>query len=145
MPRASSWPRSRPDSGRRATFGFDDQERFTWYYIPIARKGLTLKEMTPAQRQKAEVLLQTVASAKGVAQVHHIQNDLEPVLKSMEPANNPNNRDPGLYYFSVFGSPGDKSPWGWRMEGHHVSLNITVVNGVMTAWTPDFRGSNPAR
>jgi hypothetical protein len=133
-----------PEQRAKATFAFDDQERVTWYFIPIVRKGLTLKDMTPAQRQKAEALLQTVVTAKGLTQIHHIQNDLEPFLKSIEAANNPNNRDPELYYFSVFGTPGEKDPWGWRMEGHHVSLNITVVNGVMTAWTPDFRGSNPA-
>ena len=74
------------------------------------RKGLTLKEMTPPQRQKAEALLQTVVTAKGLTQIHHIQNDLEPFLKSIEAANNPNNRDPELYYFSVFGSPARRIP-----------------------------------
>ena len=133
-----------PEQRAKAAFAFEDQERVNWFFIPIVRKGLTLKEMTPAQRQKAEALLQTVVTAKGLAQIHHIQNDLEPFLKSIEAANNPNNRDPELYYFSVFGTPGERDPWGWRFEGHHVSLNITVANGVMTAWTPDFRGSNPA-
>jgi hypothetical protein len=133
-----------PEQRAKATFAFDDQHRVTWFFVPMARKGLTLKEMTPPQRQKAEALLQTAVTAKGLAQIHHIQNDLEPVLKAMEAANNPNNRDPELYYFSVFGTPGGNDPWGWRVEGHHVSLNITAVNGVMTAWTPDFRGSNPA-
>jgi len=133
-----------PDQRAKASFAFGDQERVTWYYIPIARKGLTLKEMTPAQRQRARTLLETTISTKGLTQISHIQNDLEPILKSLEPTNNPNNRDPDRYYFSIFGTPAEKGPWGWRMEGHHVSVNFTIVDGVLSAWTPDFRGSNPA-
>ncbi len=133
-----------PEQRAKASFAFDDQERFTWYYIPKVRNGLTLKAMTPAQREKAQALLKTTLSARGMTQILHIQNDLEPFLKSIEPPNNPNNRDPELYYFSVFGTPGDKAAWGWRMEGHHISMNFTIANGVLSAWTPDFRGANPA-
>ena len=48
------------------------------------------------------------------------------------------------YFFSVFGTPSTKSPWGWRVEGHHVSLHFTVVNGTLVASSPSFFGSNPA-
>jgi hypothetical protein len=53
-------------------------------------------------------------------------------------------RDPDLYFFSVFGTPASDSPWGWRMEGHHLSLNFTIVSGTMVAATPAFFGANPA-
>jgi hypothetical protein len=52
-------------------------------------------------------------------------------------------RDPVRYFFSVFGTPA-KGPWGWRVEGHHVSLHFTVVNGTAVASSPQFFGSNPA-
>lgn len=55
-------------------------------------------------------------------------------------------RDPNLYYFSVFGDPAGKGSWGWRVEGHHVSLRFGVDNGKVTvSTTPQFLGANPAR
>ena len=53
-------------------------------------------------------------------------------------------RDPGRYFFSVFGTPSKKETWGWRAEGHHVSLQFTIVNGTMVASSPTMFGSNPA-
>jgi hypothetical protein len=47
-------------------------------------------------------------------------------------------------FFSVFGTPSPKQPWGWRVEGHHISLHFTVVNGTLVASSPTFFGSNPA-
>ena len=67
-------------------------------------------------------------------------NQLEPILREME--SNPS-RDSGLYYFSVFGEPSDTGTWGFRVEGHHVSQNFTIVNGKV-ADTPSFFGANPA-
>ena len=53
-------------------------------------------------------------------------------------------RDPGLYFFTVFGDPSGNGAWGWRAEGHHVSLNFTVVNRELISPNPFFFGSNPA-
>jgi hypothetical protein len=131
------------DQRSTATFKFDDPNRFDWHYIPRARKGLPLKEMTPAQRQAAQKLLSTTLSAKGMRQSSQIMNDLELVLRGDGP-NPAMNRDPELYYFTVFGTPGDKTAWGWRVEGHHLSQNFTIANGTLTSWTPDFYGANPA-
>ena len=53
-------------------------------------------------------------------------------------------RDPERYFFSVFGTPSTHSSWGWRVEGHHVSLHFTVVDGSLVAGAPSFFGANPA-
>ena len=53
-------------------------------------------------------------------------------------------RDPVRYFVTVFGNPSGRDPWGWRVEGHHVSLHFTVVNGNVVADPPSFFGSNPA-
>jgi hypothetical protein len=53
-------------------------------------------------------------------------------------------RDPERYFFSIFGTPSPTGTWGWRVEGHHVSLHFLVVNGTMVASSPTFFGSNPA-
>jgi hypothetical protein len=80
--------------------------------------------------------------------------DLEKVLGALEaaqraaaaqpPRNAPLVRDPERYFFSVFGAPSPRDTWGWRVEGHHVSLHFTVVNGTLVAGAPTFFGSNPA-
>lgn len=127
----------------KASFGFDDQERFNYHFVPIARKGLPLKEMTEAQKQLALAFLKAGTGASGYQKATTIMS-LEPILAEIEGPKRQHPRDPGLYYISIFGAPSAKSPWGWRFEGHHMSLNFTVVKGELVSNTPFFFGSNPA-
>jgi len=53
-------------------------------------------------------------------------------------------RDPNKYFFTVFGQPSATGNWGWRVEGHHISLHFLVAKGTVAASTPSFAGSNPA-
>lgn len=130
-----------PEQKAAAQFPFDADERFVWFYTPVPRKGLTLKAMTEPQRQLAMNLLRSGLSDKGYAKAETIRS-LEDVLVEM--GGNPTQRDRELYYVSIFGEPGPKATWGWRYEGHHLSHNWTVVNGVAMATTPQFFGANPA-
>jgi hypothetical protein len=126
----------------KARFEFKDDERLNWHFIPRERKGLPLKEMNPEQRKLAMALLATGLSAKGLEKATTIMS-LEQVLFEMEGPNGKMKRDPELYYFSIFGTPDAKGTWGWRLEGHHISLNVTVAGGRAIAATPAFFGSNP--
>jgi hypothetical protein len=45
---------------------------------------------------------------------------------------------------ALFGRPEGGGPWGWRIEGHHLSLHFTLV-GDRVASTPAFFGAHPAR
>jgi len=122
-----------------------DNERLNWHFIPKPRKGLTMKIMTPEQRELAKTLLRTGLSDKGADRLYSIMS-LEEVLKAMEagPPKTPA-RDPENYFWSLFGKPGDTAaPWGWRVEGHHFSSNFTVSNGKSAAAGPVFYGTNPA-
>src|SRR5439155_20109427 len=136
-----------PDQRQQATFAFDAAERTNWHYIPRERKGLPLKRMNDDQRRLARELLKSGLSQRGYLTATSIM-DLETVLGDLERrTNNPEQRivrDPDLYFFSVFGTPSARDTWGWRVEGHHVSLNFTVVSGERLAATPSFFGSNPA-
>jgi hypothetical protein len=125
-----------------AGFEFNDIERLNWHFIPKPRKGLTLKDMSEDQRALAKGLLASGLSQKGNARVLTIMS-LEQILHDMEQGKGPR-RDPEMYYFSVFGRPGGDRPWGWRVEGHHVSVNITVVNDKAITAGPVFMGDNPA-
>ncbi len=123
----------------------DAEARLDWSFWPREREGLALGEMTAQQRVLAHELLETLLSARGYLEVQAIWS-LEGVLAARETGQFP--RGIEHYAFAVFGVPGTEEPrnepWGWRVDGHHVSLNVTVV-GDEIAVTPSFFGANPAR
>ncbi len=138
---AQSWLDSlAPELRKKAVLDFDDKERANWHYIPKSREGLPLAEMNDAQRALAKALLASGLSAHGVTQAEAVIA-LENVLRAMEGSSH---RDPSLYFFTVFGQPGNTERWGWRVEGHHLSVNFTVVKGETISATPNFVGANPA-
>ena len=128
---------------KKAAFDFKAEERENWHFIPLDRKGLKLSELTPAQTHYAYALLATGLSQKGMMNATTIMS-LEAILAEME--NDPVKRDTQKYYIAVFGEPSAKKEtgtWGWRFEGHHLSLNYTIINGNVIT-TPAFFGTNPA-
>jgi hypothetical protein len=140
-----------PEQRAKATFAVEDDGRFFWHYIPSPdiekryghpRHGLTFREMTPAQRHLATSLLSAGLSPQGGIKASTIMS-LEDVLRIIE-GDSGERRDPDKYHFSVFGQPSDKGVWAYRVEGHHVSLHYTVVNGQL-AGSPTFFGANPAK
>ena len=128
------------DQRAKASFDFASEERVNWHFVPRERKGLPLKAMKPEQRVLATALLKSGLSAKGFVTSTAIQN-LESVLAELE--KDPVKRDPEQYFFSVFGKPEAAGTWGWRFEGHHQSLNFTLVEGKAISATPNFMGTNP--
>jgi hypothetical protein len=135
-----------PEQRDRGVFPFDSEERLRWHFIPNEmhpRKGVTFKEMSEPQRALAHALLKTGLSARGHLTASAIM-DLEKVLQVIEGEKRRFPRDPEAYFVSVFGTPGDKVAWGWRFEGHHLSLRFDVVGGNLTASSPAFFGTNPA-
>ena len=144
-----------PEQRHQATFAFDSSERAHWGFVPteiFARNGLILGAMSESQRKLAHDLLRTGLSQRGYLTASSIM-DLETVLRGIEdlgggdaarPGATRMVRDPVKYFFSVFGTPARRGTWGWRVEGHHVSLNFTIVNGSLVASAPSFFGSNPA-
>jgi len=145
-----------PEQRQQAMFTFDGAERTHWNFIPtelFARNGLTLKQMNPTQQLLAHELLKVGLSQRGYMTATQIM-ELEGVLAVIEaaqraaatqpPQGNQFVRDPERYFFSIFGTPSTRTTWGWRVEGHHMSLHFTVVNGTLVAGAPTFFGSNPA-
>ena len=133
-----------PEQRTQATFAFEADERMRWNFIPdemFPRNGLPLKAMTEPQRKAAHDLLRTGLSDRGY-QTYTAIIQLENILRVIEGGRLA--RDPDAYRFSIFGTPAAKGTWGWRVEGHHVSLHFSVVNGTAVASTPSFAGSNPA-
>lgn len=134
----------------KASFPFSTDERMNWHFIPNnmhlsfdslgERKGLPWREMSPDQKHLASALLAAGLSQTGYIKAVTIMS-LDEVLRAM--GNDPGHRDPEKYYFSIFGTPSGKDAWGYRVEGHHLSQNYTIVRGQVVDG-PSFFGSNPA-
>src|SRR5579859_616671 len=137
------WASLSAEQQAKASFPFDNDERFNWHFIPRERKGITWNELTPAQQHLAHAFLASGLSSRGYEQAVTIMS-LDAILKEMEKGRPGPKRDPNNYAFSVFGTPGEHSSWGWRVEGHHLSVNITIAQGQAAAGGPVFFGSNPA-
>ncbi|EDY83319.1 hypothetical protein VDG1235_2945 [Verrucomicrobiia bacterium DG1235] len=120
-----------------------DSERKDWHFVPKNRDGLSLKEMSEEQVDLAYGLMSQGLSEQGLELVSDIRS-LELVLQVMEGPGRAFPRDPDLYHVWIFGEPGDEE-WAWRFEGHHVSLNATIVAGEGVSMTPTFLGTNPAK
>lgn len=138
---AKAWLASLDATQRKAaTYALNDDEREDWHFVPKSRNGLPLKDMNQAQRKLARDLVAAGLSQRGALTTDAIIA-LEDVLFTMEGASR---RDRGLYYFTVFGAPDPHGTWGWRLEGHHLSVNFLIADGTKVSATPMFFGSNPA-
>ena len=123
-------------------FEFDDELRKDWQFIPMNnRQGLGMKAMKPHQRGLALSLVQTGLSHHGFSTAMQVMA-LEQVLHEMENGNM--KRDPTKYHVFLFGTPSDDGTWGWRIEGHHLSISFTIIEGKQVAVVPAFFGANPA-
>ena len=128
---------------RRAVIPFGDKERVNWHYVPRGREGLPFKAMPAPARAAAQELMKASLSEVGYAKAVNVIR-LETVLRQLETFGGLM-RDSENYSVSVFGAPDSSgAPWGWRLEGHHLSLNFTLVPGKLVAVTPAFFGANPA-
>jgi len=160
-----------PEQRQLVMFPLESNERTHWNFIPdeaFPRNGIQMKALTATQRKLAHALLQTGLSQRGYMTYNSIM-ELETVLKGVEEAERAGrrgaaqaaapaapgggqsaaaapqfNRDPLHYHISIFGTPGPDTVWGWRLEGHHVSLNYTVARGRLVRAAPTFAGTNPA-
>jgi hypothetical protein len=129
------------EQAAKAVIPFNDDERMNWHFIPRARKGLPLREMTPPQKHLAHALLSAGLSQQGYIKATTIMS-LEDILRVME-NDSGDRRNPEGYYFTIFGEPSGKGVWGYRVEGHHLALNFAVVNGKVQG-SPNYLGANPA-
>jgi hypothetical protein len=118
---------------------FGDDERHNWHYVPRARRGVALRDMTEPQRAAAWELMRSGLSARGAQRVEATMA-LQDVLHGPQRTG----RNALDYSVTVFGTPGTP-PWAWRVEGHHLSVNVTVPAAGHVSMTPLFTGARPAR
>lgn len=127
----------------KAVFPFDEMTRYEWHYVPastVTRQGIAIRELDSMQKQNVYSLLTAYLSSNGYTRAQDIMN-LEYLLKQLEP-NNPG-RIPENYFVAFYGNPATDKTWGWKLSGHHLTLNYTIVNNQL-AFAPFFFGANPA-
>ena len=133
-----------PELRSKTTYPFADTERFNWHFVPKTRNGPTLHELDATQRDAVMALLKASLSDQGYKKTTDIFT-LEKILRGVEGrGDNDTYRDPLNYHITLFGTPAADKPWGWRLEGHHISLNFAANNGKLVSSTPSFFGTNPA-
>ncbi len=132
-----------PEQRGKTAFPVEDPEWRKWmnqhFYI---RKGTSFDEMTEAQREAAFGLLRASLSAKGLKQ----SRDIMRLNHTLGELNNNNFEEygEGFYWITVMGTPSEKEPWGWQLDGHHLVINYFVM-GDQVVMTPTFMGSEPVR
>jgi hypothetical protein len=133
-----------PEIRKKIVFDFDDAERKDWSNLPTRnhpRKGVPLAEMDDKARRVAQELLRASLSSQGYLKAAAVVHR-EDVLIANRPAASDPPFGTGKYYLGVFGDPAKDKRWGWQFDGHHLALNFTIVNGVMTG-APALWGAQP--
>jgi hypothetical protein len=134
-----------PDLRTKVNLKFDDPARTDWHFVPRSRPGITFGEMNDAQRSAARDVLRSALSSRGMLKAEGIMA-LDAVLRDLEKASGGDgaSRDPLSYTMALYGNPG-QVPWGWKIEGHHLSLNFTVAMDDAVSSSPAFMGAHPTR
>lgn len=127
----------------KAQMPFNDISRTTWHFFPgtmYQRAGIQLGELNTEQKELLFKLLKSYLSETGYNKTQKIM-DLENVLFEME--GNSDFRDPDKYNVAFYGNPEQDSLWAWSFEGHHLSLNFSILNDKISI-APRFMGASPA-
>jgi len=126
----------------RTMFPVDDIKWRKWMNQHFyARQGISLQEMTEAQRDLAFGLMRASLSAKGFELTRNIMRLNETLA---ELANDHEFLGEWLYFITIMGKPSSTEPWGWQLDGHHAIINCFVLAD-QVVMTPQFLGSEPVR
>ncbi len=124
----------------RTMFPVDDPQWRKWmnqgYYV---REGVSMREMTAAQRNAALGLMRASLSAKGFELTRNIMRLNETLAEMIQ--DHLVDGEWG-YYFTIMGKPSALEPWGWQFQGPHAIINYFVLGDQVVA-TPLFLGSEP--
>ena len=123
-------------------YEFENSSREHWHFFPnwSGRKGIPLSQFSKKQNGYIKELLLLLLTSEAFQEQENIRL-IHGLKKDLTDPNNPMK----LYYLSIFGSPSTTTTWGWRFEGHHLSLNCTLVDSKLFSVTPSFWGSSPVR
>jgi hypothetical protein len=141
-----------------AVLNFSDTARLKWNNLPVglrARAGMSVGNMTEEQRKLFHRILSASLSSQGylkatsIMQLDHLLNRYYDSIYYRKEINDSTFSfirsllwSPRNYYLAIFGNPAD-SVWGYKIEGHHLSINFTFMKDRLSV-TPMFVGTDPA-
>jgi hypothetical protein len=130
------------EASPQAVFEFDDNRRQAWHYFPkrASRAGLPLNALDTEQQSMVMELLAILLTVEGFEEQERLRL-IHGLKQDLAAPDNPRH----LYYTAIFGKPSTSATWGWRYEGHHLSLNCTLVQGKHFSVTPSFWGAGPVK
>lgn len=130
---------------RAATFAWNGPEWTGWNYFGSAdfiKPGLRLEQMSEPQKAAAWDVLPALLSPTGLQKARNVMT-LQDVLAAR--GDGAGRRSSQRFSFAVFGAPAETGAWGFRLEGHHLSLSAAVRDGRIVALTPSSFSANPNR
>ena len=142
---ATALPRRAPRrrAAARASSPSRDKERLNWHYVPRRREGLPFKDMPAPARAAAHELMKASLSRGRLCQGRQ-RHPARGACCASSRRSAGSCAIPRTTRSPCSARRSTAAPWGWRLEGHHLSLNFTLVPGKPVAVTPAFLGANPA-
>ena len=128
---------------------FGDPRRLDWDIIPRPdRTGIALHNLDRHQKVllwdliRLAVPVRMFTKVLAIPQLEHVLRDYEhgflgPALQTW--------RTSDSYFLAFFGRPGFEDTWMMRFLGHHVCLNVTIVDQRWISATPVALGQQPTR
>ena len=148
-----------PNQRKVAVVSFTDSARTQWNNLPVGlakRSGISIGAMTVPQRKRLHRILSAALSSQGylkTTSIMHLDNLLNQYYDSLYAHKEINEKmhtqmralkwDHENFYTAIFGNPAGSDPWAIKVEGHHLSLNLTFT-GDKLAVNPLFLGTDPA-
>ncbi|MBZ5857171.1 DUF3500 domain-containing protein [Flavihumibacter profundi] len=147
-----------PAQKKLALLSFEDTARTKWNNLPVGlrpRAGINIGKMTDDQRKLFHRILSVSLSSQGylkATSILHLDNLLNLYYDSMYYRKAISDTmykflqdlqwSHRNFYLAIFGNP-TGPVWGYKVEGHHLSVNFTFVNDKLSV-TPFFIGTDPA-
>lgn len=126
-----------------SVFEFYSIQKNTWSNLPTdsaTRAGISFAEMTDDQKLAFDNLLAASLSDSGFERVQAIITADDYLSETTG-----NDRviwDSEAYYVSFYGDPSLEDVWGFQLTGHHLAVNLTMVDGHISI-TPTHLGIEP--
>ncbi|WP_411767849.1 DUF3500 domain-containing protein [Winogradskyella sp. A3E31] len=138
---------------------FNDSLRTNWTNLPVGlakRPGKKYGDLSDKSKIKFHEVLTTIFSSQGYLKTTSImqlddmlnarvdeaienkliKEDDIPRIKALD-------WDYNNYFISIWGNPDLENPWSLKFEGHHLSINLTIIKEKIS-FTPMFVGADPA-
>lgn len=134
-----------PAKQKAASFPWAGKQWREWNYYGVTgfvKPGLRLEQMTSEQKTAAWDLLGTLLSPAGLDKARNVML-LQDILADRGDGRGV--RSSERFSFSVFGQPAEKGAWGFRLEGHHLTLSVAVRDNSIVSVTPSSFSVNPNR